>query len=111
MDVKFLLRVPHDVLKKRRGERTYSIEDGQDWNDPPLYWDRVVYPAYAEAHSELFEGGDVENGQVKVKQAIHLLECPDGQVDDTVEQCCNVLIYAMDHGLFENTNLNALEFT
>lgn len=30
--------------------------------DPPHYFERVVYPAYVEAHKHLFADEDVENG-------------------------------------------------
>lgn len=103
LDIRFLLRAPHDVLKKRRKERIYSFEGNQSWTDPPSYWDRVVYPAYVEAHSCLFDGGDVEHGRVRTNQGITLLECPDGQVDETIEQCCNALIGAMERRILEKS--------
>jgi nicotinamide/nicotinate riboside kinase len=83
-DIRVFLRVPHDVLKQRRHERhgyhtagnsylddsggyltiqVQSDPEGNLWRDPPQYWEQIVYPAYFRAHSDLFEGGDVEHGK------------------------------------------------
>jgi hypothetical protein len=37
---------------------------GDVWQDPPHYFDNIVYPAYVDAHKQLFENGDVEKGQL-----------------------------------------------
>jgi hypothetical protein len=37
---------------------------GDVWQDPPHYFDNIVYPAYVEAHKQLFENGDVEKGKL-----------------------------------------------
>lgn len=37
---------------------------GDVWQDPPHYFDNIVYPAYVEAHKQLFENGDVEKGEL-----------------------------------------------
>lgn len=33
--------------------------------DPPHYFERVVYPAYVEAHKHLFADGNVEDGELQ----------------------------------------------
>ncbi|KAF8479469.1 P-loop containing nucleoside triphosphate hydrolase protein, partial [Gautieria morchelliformis] len=69
LDIRVFLRVPHDVLKQRRHERhgyhtaVQSDPEGTLWRDPPEYWEQIVYPAYFRAHTDLFEGGDVEHGK------------------------------------------------
>lgn len=32
------------------------------WQDPPGYWDSIIWPAYVRAHEKMFQRGDVENG-------------------------------------------------
>jgi nicotinamide/nicotinate riboside kinase len=70
LDVRFLLRTSRTTLQRRREERQgYNTAEGTLWQDPPGYFDKVVWPAYVLAHRGLFEGGDVERGEpVRVKQ-------------------------------------------
>ncbi|KAF8906472.1 P-loop containing nucleoside triphosphate hydrolase protein [Gymnopilus junonius] len=98
LDVRIMLRVPYDVLKKRRHERhgyhtaVQSDPEGSLWRDPPGYWDDVVYPAYVEAHKDLFEDGDVEHGKPTSKiKDLTLLESLDISMTEGVERCCNVI--------------------
>jgi hypothetical protein len=37
--------------------------EGSFWQDPPNYWDDIVWPAYIKAHKNMFEGGDVSLGK------------------------------------------------
>ncbi|KAF8524848.1 P-loop containing nucleoside triphosphate hydrolase protein [Hysterangium stoloniferum] len=73
LDIRILLRTPHDVLKKRRHERhgyhtaVQTDPEGALWRDPPNYWEQIVYPAYVRAHRHLFEGGNVEDGKLNDK--------------------------------------------
>ena len=39
-----------------------SDPEGELWRDPPNYWEKIVWPAYIEAHKHVFENGDWENG-------------------------------------------------
>ncbi|KIM77169.1 hypothetical protein PILCRDRAFT_623853 [Piloderma croceum F 1598] len=95
LDVRVFLRVPHDVLKHRRHERHgYHTAEGSLWRDPPHYWEQIVYPAYIEAHSGIFEGGDVENGNStghKVENLI-LIQGLEMEMSDVVEKCCSILL-------------------
>jgi nicotinamide/nicotinate riboside kinase len=53
-----------------------------------------VYPAYLEAHRELFEGGDVHHGQPtgdKVENLV-LIETLEMSMGDMVELCCKNLL-------------------
>jgi len=63
IDVRVLLRAPHDVLRHRRYERHgYHTAEGELWRDPPDYWEQIVWPAYIEAHKHIFEDGNWESG-------------------------------------------------
>ena len=37
--------------------------EGSFWEDPPGYWDDIVWPAYLKAHRKMFQNNDVEHGQ------------------------------------------------
>lgn len=60
-DIKFFLDAPYDVLKKRREARKgYATLEGF-WEDPPGYFDDIVWPAYQRYYSYLFENHDVSD--------------------------------------------------
>ncbi|GHJ84679.1 hypothetical protein NliqN6_1081 [Naganishia liquefaciens] len=64
-DALFFLRVPYATLKQRREERAqYVTQTGDVWQDPPHYFDNIVYPAYVDAHRKLFTNQDVEKGEL-----------------------------------------------
>jgi nicotinamide/nicotinate riboside kinase len=99
LDVRIFLRVPHDILHKRRHERhgyhtaAQSNSEGSLWRDPPHYFEYIVYPAYVAAHAELFEGGDIESGKPsgrKVENLV-LIDGLDMEMSDVVEKCCKML--------------------
>lgn len=59
-DVKLLFRAPYHVLKARREARPgYNTEEGF-WQDPPDYFDHIVWPNYVKTHGPLFVDGDCE---------------------------------------------------
>ncbi|KDR75297.1 hypothetical protein GALMADRAFT_544473 [Galerina marginata CBS 339.88] len=98
LDVRIMLRVPHDVLKKRRHERhgyhtaVQSDPEGSLWRDPPGYWEDIVYPAYVDAHQEVFENGDVEHGKPTSKVGnLILLESLDIPMSEAVDRCCQMI--------------------
>ncbi|PVF94935.1 P-loop containing nucleoside triphosphate hydrolase protein [Serendipita vermifera] len=70
LDVRLFLRVSYETLKERRNNRTgyytavQSSPEGSFWQDPPEYWDNIVWPAYVKAHERIFEGGDVDRGKL-----------------------------------------------
>jgi len=37
--------------------------EGSFWEDPPGYWDDIVWPAYLKAHRKMFQNNDIEHGQ------------------------------------------------
>jgi len=75
-DIRLFLRVSKATMLRRRTERqNYVLEDGEVWEDPPFYFDEIVWPAYVEAHRRMFEQGDVEHGAL-VKTTTN--DAPDG---------------------------------
>jgi nicotinamide/nicotinate riboside kinase len=97
LDVRFLLRVPLNTLEGRRKARqVYITAKGDAWVDPPDYWEKIVLPAYLDAHREIFEDGDVENGGLtnKVKGLVLIepeREDKEMSMTDIVERCCQEL--------------------
>lgn len=62
IDIPLFLRVSRAEMDARRKSRSnYVLEDGTVWEDPPFYFDEIVWPAYVEAHGGLFSG-NVESG-------------------------------------------------
>ncbi|KAL8945220.1 MAG: hypothetical protein Q9211_000230 [Gyalolechia sp. 1 TL-2023] len=60
LDSKILLRAPYAQAKRRReARRGYSTMEGW-WEDPPEYFDKVVWPNYVDENRGWFVGGDVE---------------------------------------------------
>lgn len=98
LDVRIMLRVPHDVLKQRRYQRhgyhtaVQCMEEGTLWRDPPGYWEQIVYPGYLEAHKDVFVNGDVEHGATTGKvENIILVESLNMTMGEAVDRCCHVL--------------------
>lgn len=62
-----------------------------------MYWEHIVYPAYIEAHQDMFEGGDVENGKPtghRVPGLVVIEPVKKGaemSIDDIVRRCCAAL--------------------
>lgn len=59
-DMKILLRCRYEDSKRRRGARSGYVTLEGWWEDPPGYFDDIVWPNYVKEHGFLFEGGDVE---------------------------------------------------
>ncbi|KAF8995479.1 hypothetical protein BDQ17DRAFT_1365672 [Cyathus striatus] len=102
LDIRIMLRVPHDVLKQRRHERhgyhtaVQSNAEGTLWRDPPQYWENIVYPAYVDAHKDIFLDGDVEQGTPGSKvEGLVLLESLNVTMSDAIDRCCIVLSETM----------------
>ncbi|KAE8218906.1 hypothetical protein CF319_g7303 [Tilletia indica] len=62
LDVRFFTRCSREVMKSRRARRSYITAEENVWQDPPGYYDNIVWPAYVLAHQGMFENGDVERG-------------------------------------------------
>ncbi|KDQ06485.1 hypothetical protein BOTBODRAFT_181554 [Botryobasidium botryosum FD-172 SS1] len=78
IDVPIVLRLPQDVLQRRRLHRVYDLPDGTIWKAPPGYWEQVSYPAYKRVHQHLYVDGDVENGDLSGEVDGLLLLEPEG---------------------------------
>ncbi|RDB24774.1 Nicotinamide riboside kinase [Hypsizygus marmoreus] len=98
LDVRIFLRVPEEILRKRRHERhgyhtaVQSDPEGTLWRDPPGYWEQIVYPAYVDAHRDVFVDGDVEEGKPGSKvSGLIVLESLKTGMSEEVERCCTVL--------------------
>lgn len=76
LDIRLFIRIPRNTMHKRRKERAnYILDNGEVWQDPPFYFDQIVWPAYLEAHAGMFECGDPEHGKAIAPQND---EAPDG---------------------------------
>ncbi|CAD6939213.1 unnamed protein product [Tilletia controversa] len=64
LDLRFFTRCSRDVMKSRRAQRSYITAENL-WQDPPGYYDNIVWPAYVLAHQGMFEHGDVERGALR----------------------------------------------
>lgn len=67
MDVRVFIRVPEDIARARRGSRSYYTPEGETWTDPPQYWEKIVWPAYINAHKHLFENDDIKAPTLSAK--------------------------------------------
>lgn len=51
-----------------------------------------MYPAFVDAHRDVFENGDVDNGKPGPKvEGLVLLESLEMGMGEAVERCCGVL--------------------
>ncbi|KAG2358907.1 hypothetical protein BDR07DRAFT_1293527 [Suillus spraguei] len=98
LDMRFLLRVPLRTLEDRRKARQVYITAsiGRRMGRPPDYWEKIVLPAYLDAYREMFESGDVENGDLtnKVEGLVLIEPEKEGKrmsMTDIVERCCQEL--------------------
>jgi nicotinamide/nicotinate riboside kinase len=64
LDVKLFLRVSKTRAVRRRELRDGYVTLEGFWKDPPGYVEKIVWPDHVEAHSWLFEGGQVEGGRM-----------------------------------------------
>lgn len=64
IDIRFFLQVSRAKATQRREARDGYVTLEGFWKDPPGYVDKIVWPNYVEAHSWMFEDGDVERGKL-----------------------------------------------
>ncbi|ANB14154.1 ribosylnicotinamide kinase [Sugiyamaella lignohabitans] len=60
-DVRFFLRASYEELKKRREARAGYVTIDGFWQDPPGYFEDIVWPSYVQYHKHLFANDDVES--------------------------------------------------
>lgn len=67
--------------------------EGALWRDPPGYWEDIVWPAYVDAHKDLFIDGNVESGQLSGEKVpnLVLLETLQMSPTDSVAKSCDVI--------------------
>lgn len=74
---------------------------GGVWEDPPNYFDQIVYPAYVKAHEHIFEDGNVEKGMLRETwglggKSLQVMRPLEGEEEMTkaFEKSCEVIIEA-----------------
>jgi nicotinamide/nicotinate riboside kinase len=66
--------------------------EGSLWRDPADYFENIVYPAYIDAHRDMFENGDVESGRQTGKvDGLVSIDMLDVTMDEAVDRCCTVI--------------------
>jgi len=103
LDLRIFLRVPEPTLKERRDARAgyhtavLSDPEGTLWRDPPQYWENIVYPAYARAHQELFEDGDLESSVLTGKVPdLLMFDGKDMSMTELLDRACRGVSNAVD---------------
>ena len=59
-DFRVLLRARYEDAKRRRESRNGYVTLEGFWQDPPGYFDKIVWPNFVEEHGWMFRGKDVE---------------------------------------------------
>lgn len=92
LDARIFIRVPYDILRERRAERSlYVTAEGTFWKDPPEYFEKLVYPAYVDAHRSMFTDADVEHGSTLLP-GLMVIEALQLSMDDMVALSCEELL-------------------
>lgn len=104
LDIRIFIRISRAMMHKRRIERAnYVLDDGEVWEDPPFYFDEIVWPSYLEANAGIFEQGDVENGKALVPthddaadggpvQYLAVVEAESSTKQEVASHACNVIL-------------------
>ncbi|KAI4137189.1 MAG: hypothetical protein LQ341_005243 [Variospora aurantia] len=99
LDLKVLLRAPYAEAKRRREARSgYTTMEGW-WEDPPGYFDTVVWPNYVEENQEFFVGGDVEGDvdeQRCQKEAVKAKMGADGALGEVLRWVSGEMVRAFE---------------
>jgi nicotinamide/nicotinate riboside kinase len=82
-DTRFFLRASFEELKKRRAARAGYVTQAGFWQDPPGYFEDIVWPGFVKNHSYLFENGDVDGTVTKDAMDTLQLHIPHGLSDMT----------------------------
>lgn len=64
LDLKLFLRASLAQVVERRAKRAGYVTLESFWVDPPGYVEDVVWTNYADEHAWMFDGGDVDRGEV-----------------------------------------------
>ncbi|KAL8920095.1 MAG: hypothetical protein Q9208_006448 [Pyrenodesmia sp. 3 TL-2023] len=101
LDVKILLRAPYEEAKRRREARSgYSTMEGW-WEDPPGYFDRVVWPNYVLENRGFFWEGDVEgavDGGVYKREGVRVRMGREGELGEVLRWVVGVVGGGVEDG-------------
>lgn len=76
--------------------------EGSLWQDPPNYWENIVWPAYLRAHAPIFDNGDAEDGQSNgTVPELFVLEGENTGMTVLFERACQEIVSKL--GLENNT--------
>jgi nicotinamide/nicotinate riboside kinase len=64
------------------------------WQDPPRYFELLVWPAYVEQHSYLFKNGDIDSGTLTQEAFDEGLRTPK-KTDMTLKETMDWAIEAL----------------
>ena len=91
-DLAILLRATRASAGTRRVNRNGYVTLEGFWQDPPGYFEDVVWPNYVKEHGYLFEDGDVEGEAVKRTEG-EMKGVKVGPVNDVgLDQVCEWVI-------------------
>lgn len=94
-DVRLFVYASRRTLYKRRTERGTYITDVGDWEDPPDYFDKIVWPSYESSHGFLFDSRDPDktiNSAVTENLRIVPLSSESTSIQKLVSQALDVII-------------------
>jgi nicotinamide/nicotinate riboside kinase len=68
--------------------------------DPPNYWDNIVWPAYLSAHRPIFENGNIETGPIDAAKisGVTVLEASEMGMEEMVERACGLIYEYVSSG-------------
>lgn len=91
-DRAILLRATRANAGRRRASRNGYVTLEGFWQDPPGYFEQVVWPNYVKEHGYLFEDGDVEGEAVRSTDG-KMKEVKIGPVNDVgLEMVCEWVV-------------------
>ncbi|PWN38400.1 P-loop containing nucleoside triphosphate hydrolase protein [Meira miltonrushii] len=108
MDIRLFLRCDRATLESRRNERGgYATAENTVWQDPPGYFEHVIWPGYVQAHKNMFVNEDIEHGSlVDVKEDqptdgapvknLLLIEGQGTHINDVVKSSVNEIVRFLD---------------
>ncbi|KAK6528275.1 ribosylnicotinamide kinase [Arthrobotrys megalospora] len=95
-DIKLMIRTPYEKAKQRREDRAgYTTMEGF-WQDPPGYFELLVWPAYVKQHSYLFEGDNMDAGILTEEALGSGLRTPT-ETDLTLMQTLQWAVSTLEH--------------
>ncbi|CAG8572473.1 16280_t:CDS:2 [Racocetra fulgida] len=87
LDVKLFVRADHDTLKQRREDRAGYITV----EDPPDYFDKIVWPSYVEFHKHLSING-VKSGHTVIEDLVVLDTNNEENFGENLEEAVETVI-------------------